>query len=198
MYKFQEQVLRDELSRLPAQCRVAFAASCAQRLLEAYRAFAERSGQPAIGLESALEYAWTHVLVQAQRAEVERMLAEVMARVPEEGEPGWTPLAAYAEDAVSAVAYCLRCLLSAEAQEAAWAARRVYEAVDLFVTTRDGITPSDVGAEDRVLQDPVIQAELQRQERDIADLQSAGCLSSDLLDMLQARSAANQAIVVHS
>jgi uncharacterized protein YjaG (DUF416 family) len=196
MFRFDEQILKSELSRLPAQSRVAFAASSAQRLISAYRAFAKISGQPAAQLEDPLEYVWTHLLTQPQRGEVKCVLAEVMALIPAEDGPGWTPLVAYAEDAVSAVAYCLRCLLSGEAQDAAWAARRVYEALDQFVIARDDITPGAAGTEHRILQDPLIQAELQRQKRDLTDLQSVDNPSSDLLEMLRVRSSAEQAIVV--
>ena len=119
------------------------------------------------------------------------------AFLPDQDAPGWTPLTAYAEDALSALAYCLQCLRSPDAQEAAWAARRVYEALDYFVTTRDNISPDEPGGDVRVLGDSVIQAELERQARDITDLSRAGdSLPQELLDNLRQRSLVEQAISI--
>ena len=84
---------------------------------------------------------------------------------------------------------------SADPQEAAWAAGRAYDSLDFFVSTRDNISPSDPGAEIVILSDPMIQAEFERQARDLADLSSAGDpLSQDLLDYLRWRNLAQQAI----
>ena len=45
MLKFQEQVLKHDLDRLPPRSRVAFAASCAQRLAGIYRHFLAQTGR---------------------------------------------------------------------------------------------------------------------------------------------------------
>jgi hypothetical protein len=50
----------------------------------------------------------------------------------------------------------------------------VYEALDYFVIERDDIDTNLPGAEDRVLEDPLIQKELDRQQRDIDELLLAG------------------------
>lgn len=81
-----------------------------------------------------------------------------MALIPDQDAPGWTPLTAYGEDGLSVLAYCVSCLQSEEAQDAAWAARRVYEALDYFVTNRDEFSPNDSAADTRVLSDSVVQA----------------------------------------
>ena len=138
-----------------------------------------------------------HILTSPKEVTTDRLLAQVIGLIPDQDAPGWTPLTAYAEDALSALAYSLQCLRSADAQEAVWAARRVYEALDYFVTTRDNISPDEPGGEQRVIGDSGIQAELQRQARDISDLMVAGdSLSQELLDNLRRRSVANQAISV--
>jgi uncharacterized protein YjaG (DUF416 family) len=192
MLNFQENLLRDELDQLPAQSRVAFAASCAQRLVGAYHRFAAETRQPnGARLDRAVDYVWAHILGAQEKETTEILLGAVMALIPQGDAPGWTPLTAYAEDAVSSVAYCLRCLLTSDSQEAAWAARRVYEALDAFVISRDNITPGAPGAEESILSDPVIQAELKRQIRDVADLKAVGrSLSAGFLKSLRERSGA--------
>jgi len=199
MLKFEELSLKRELDRLPPRFRVAFAASCAQRLSSIYRSFLVQRGQTdrADHCDDALNYVWIHILTTPEMSTTDRLLAEVMALIPDQDAPGWTPLTAYGEDALSALAYCLRCLQSGNAQEAAWAAGRAYEALDYFVTIRDDISPNELGAEARVLSDPLIQAELERQALDIADLRSTGeSLSQELLATLRQRSVAEQALTI--
>jgi uncharacterized protein YjaG (DUF416 family) len=199
MLKFEEQVLMRDLDRLPPRSRLAFAASCAQRLVDVYHRFLAQRGQSdrAADCDSALEYVWSHILTPSEGATAKQLLADIVALIPDQDAPGWTPLTAYGEDALSALAYCVSCLQSGDPQEAAWAARRVYEALDYFVTNRDNVTPGDSGAETRVLSDSMIQAELERQARDIDDLSHLGdTLSEEFLDDLRQRSAREQAIVV--
>ena len=50
---------------------------------------------------------------------------------------------------------------------AAWAARRAYEALDHLVQDRFAINSGTAEGETRVLEHPLVQAELHRQERDL-------------------------------
>jgi hypothetical protein len=119
----------------------------------------------------------------------------VIALIPDQDAPGWTPLTAYAEDALSALAYSLQNLQNEDSQLAVWVAQRAYDSLDFLVTTRDHVDPNDRQAEARALADPLIQAEFARQARDIADItRAANGLSQALLDDLRARSIAEQAI----
>lgn len=197
MLKFQEQLLSKTLAGLSPAARVAFAASCAQRLANAYRYFFETKDCPEqIEIcDNALDYAWSHILQDSDTQAIDRILSIILAMVPDQDAPDWTPSMAYAEDALSAIAYCLNCLQSANPQESAWAARRVYEALDTFVTQRDNISPSEPGAEARILRDGIIQIELQRQARDVEYLGLAGKnLTQEFLDRLRRRSVKEQAI----
>jgi hypothetical protein len=68
------------------------------------------------------------------------------------------------------VAYALRCRQNGQSQEAAWAARRAYEALDHFVINREKIDVNKPGAEARVLGHAAVQTELARQRRDLDEL----------------------------
>lgn len=171
-HRFDEQQLRARLTALPSKLRVVFAAACAQRLLPAYERYSgRRHSTEANEVAAMLERIWRDLGGDPVGAEeLQRLVDHAMAIIPREDTNEWVPEQAAAEDAAAALAYALRCRQNGEAQEAAWAARRVYEALDHFVIERDDVDTNVPGAEDRVLSDPLIQAELERQHRDIDEL----------------------------
>lgn len=90
-------------------------------------------------------------------------------RGPEDEGP-WSSLRAYAEDALAAVAYALRVQQNGDSQEAAWAARRVYEALDHFIIDERGIDTNEAGSEKLIIENPLILQELLQQKADLDDL----------------------------
>jgi hypothetical protein len=78
----------------------------------------------------------------------------------------------YAEHATIAVAYALTSRQTGETQEAIWAARQVYDALDHFIIVRDKIDVNSSSAEGTIMSHPLMQNELQRQDRDLRDLAS--------------------------
>jgi len=198
--EFDEEDLSTELARLPHWSRGAFSASCAQRLIRVCDTFARARGgidQTQL-VDQAREYVWTHILVDPEPEKTDELLDGIMSLIPNDEEPNWTPLTSYAEDGLSALAYCLRCLQSGcDPQEAAWAARRLYEAVYQFVIDSDEISSDEPGGDTAVLRSVAIQTELARQARDLADLRSAvGSASPDFLEGLRTRSTHEQAITL--
>lgn len=99
--------------------------------------------------------------------ETHRDVAEEL--VPHEYD-AWVDESAWLSTQPAAVAYAIRCRLTNDPQEAAWAARQAYEALDLWVTTRDDADVNATGVNAQIAADPLIQAELGRQERDIEAL----------------------------
>jgi uncharacterized protein YjaG (DUF416 family) len=174
--RFDEQQLRAHLTALSRHSRVAFSAACAQRLLPVYESYRVQSNATGANEAAAmLERVWGDLAGSPLSPEdLQILIDRGMAIIPHEDADEWLPGQAAAEDAAAALAYALRCRQNGEAQEAAWAARRVYEALDYFVIERDDIDTNLPGAEDRVLDDPLIQKELDRQQRDIDELLLVG------------------------
>jgi uncharacterized protein YjaG (DUF416 family) len=169
---FEEAQLVKTLDRLPRELRVVFAAACAERLLPAYAVFSERAGR---GNPTALRQSLTSLWDDLDRnrltdVEVQAMIDACMASIPKEDDVPWVPEQASAEDAGAAVAYALRCRQNGQSQEAAWAGRRAYEALDHFVVNFEDIDVNKPGAEARVLGHAAVQAELTRQRRDLDEL----------------------------
>ena len=175
MLIYNETQLVRELDELPLPRRVAFAGACAERLLPAYATFhaKSKSGDPSF-IEQALARLWADLAGDTiVGAALEQLITRCEALVPDEEDDTWIEESAYAQNAAAAVAYALRCRAKGNAQEAGWAARQVYEAIDQYVIRREGIDVNAREAEDGLRGHRLIQAELERQKRDLEDLQSS-------------------------
>jgi hypothetical protein len=187
LHSYDEAVLVRDLARLARHARVAFAASRAQRLFPAYEDFCRRAGRgDPEALAGILERVWLHLLGDPMSGdEIRAALDGCLRLIPGEEDEPWIDEQAYADDAASAIAYTLGALDTGEAQEAAWAARRAYEAADHYVVHRLG-----VASESQVLAHPIVQGELSRQRRDLVELLGAPQGSPELFARFRDRARA--------
>jgi uncharacterized protein YjaG (DUF416 family) len=169
MSGFDERALLGELVALPSARRIAFATAAATRQLGSYERFARGSGEA--NTERPREIAvqlWADIRV----AEIDRTawlarLDEVMGLLPEETGADWVGRA-LAEDALSSLAYAIRCLLAPEPQEAAWAARCAYEAADQAAIRVLGVQAGMPDTEATIESHGIVQRELARQRNDLS------------------------------
>lgn len=129
---YDEQAIVARLAALDRRSRTAFAASCAQRLLPLFERYARSVGMPDSGvrLRSIVAAAWD--VASGVEADVQAYQAEVEGMVPSDAD-GWTLETGYGQNAAAAAAYAIRTWLTGDPQEAAWAARQVYELADYAV-----------------------------------------------------------------
>jgi uncharacterized protein YjaG (DUF416 family) len=143
--------------------------------MTAYRLFEAQNGREVPNaLERALEDVWIDPGLAHDREEFEQRVEELMLLIPQEegSRQPWTQEATNAQHAGMSAVYTLRAKLAGEAQEAAWAARVAYEALDNFVINSENIDTNKPGEEQRVLSHPLVQAELDRQHRDLDELRA--------------------------
>jgi len=170
--RFNEESLKSELSRIAAPLRVVFAAAVAERLLPAYVTFSHKTGRgnPDL-LTQILERLWGNIAgIEMSPEQLQQNIDLSMELIPQEDEIPWAPDEAWAEDAAVAVVYALRTRQNGKSQDAAWAARHAWAALDDFVITQEDIDPSSPGAEEQIISNPLIQAEFMRQQRDLREL----------------------------
>jgi hypothetical protein len=152
----------------------------ALRILPTYARFHVRtgSGDPA-KVQLLAERFWQDVSGNPlTAAELADAIEQATLLVPSEDD-GWDEESQpYAEDAVAALAYAFRARLSRAAQEAAWGARRVYEAADHFAGIATEALGGDAADEGAVLRHPIVQRELERQARDLAELERLGSIAA--------------------
>lgn len=168
---FSETELENRLVALPCHKIVAFAASCTERLMPAYLRYAHKASLDSkltTIYRSALDTIWNSIL----GAEIDRKLIEELEKtcfdaIPSEDD-AWNYGEPYAEDAGASVVFTIRALLTCNHQEAVFAARRMYEAVDNFVVR--SINSSQID-EQEILAHPLIQNELAHQRCDLERLE---------------------------
>jgi uncharacterized protein YjaG (DUF416 family) len=196
---FSESELLSKLKGLPGKNMVAFAACSAERLLPAclrYFSLLDQNSDTGEMFVTALNDVWDSLskdeidLDHFKQAE-----AACIDEIPSDDE-AWEAGEPYAEDACTAVALTIRALLSGDVNNAMWAARNVYEALDNFVIHINNIKDT-ADCEDEVIAHPLIQNEFYRQLEDMEMLQSekAVVLSTEIIDGLRAK-AKQQALVV--
>lgn len=194
---FDEDQLGTELTAVPITGRVAFAAACAERLAPSYRRFVERTGRgDADAHRRNLDRVWAALVGSGMREEeISESLSFCMGLTPREDDGPWVPEQASAEDACAALAYTLRCYLEGSPREAAWAARRAYEAAHQSVVHALGMEGDAPIAEDRVLDHQVVQAELTSQELDLRELRATPeCSMQEAIARMRERAIASKGI----
>ena len=152
MELFDETVLISRLEALAPNARTAFALACARRL----QPFLHSDSQTEALVRESLALLEASVLDNALSQEG---LREVLVRVEDSPELDADP--------VASTCFALRAWVHGASREAAWAARRAYDARDQMVWEELGLQFSDPGAEERVLAHPLIQHELRTQREDL-------------------------------
>jgi hypothetical protein len=192
---FDETQLSAELAKLQSKGRMAFAAAVACRPLGACERFAGQSGLAGAGRprEIAVQL-WSALLGDSsERTTWVAALEEVMNFLPQ-APPAAPGAASFAhglvDDALSSLVYAIRCLLSPDADEAAWAARCACESIGRAALRALRLQADTPEAEVQVPAHPWVQRELERQRRDLSALLADR--SPAAIRMLQQRSLADE------
>lgn len=155
--RYDEAAIVSRLSDLDRSAKTAFAASCAQRLLPLFERFARSVGTPELAprLRVIVDAAWD--VASGAGADVAARQAEAEGMVPTD-EDDWTLETGYAQNAAAAAAYAIRTWLTDDPQEAAWAARQVYELADYAVLQgRPALDLNAPESEAQVLESETVQ-----------------------------------------
>lgn len=172
MHHFNESLLVKHLELLARPERIAFAVAVAGRQLSSYERYI-------LTLEGCVDRRPFEIVAQLWdqlrlpvlgQDEWTGKVNEIMERLPDENDKEGIHVA-FADDALSSLAYAIRCYLNSESQEAAWAAKRAYEAADqAAIRLLDGQSNTQSSEAD-ILGHELVQLELERQLRDLALLQ---------------------------
>lgn len=180
MLEFKEQVIRRQLDVASKMGVFSFALAAASRLISCYEKYSTLEfGSVNRYPRQIKNLLWKTCLSNdalISIRDLEKYLSDVMQLLPDESHR-WTESHIYADHGLAALAYAIRYKISEDPQEAAWAARRSYEAADQYAIKHSGIDVNAPDAEEAILAHQVVQRELCRQKRDIALAGSADILS---------------------
>ncbi|OWQ86993.1 hypothetical protein CDN99_20060 [Roseateles aquatilis] len=173
MKTFDEELLKTDLAELSERAMLAFATATATRQLVSYELYAlEAEIQEVKRPREILTCLWTEISYPAsERVVWSEHLEEMTSLLPEDGDR-WTVWHALAEDALASLMYAIRCLMKPDAQEAAWAGRRAYEATDQAAIRMLNLDPNDFDSEIAISSHPIVQRELAHQREDVALLRA--------------------------
>jgi hypothetical protein len=191
MYCFDEDALVSELERLSSRGQIGFADASATRQLGSYERLARGLGAKSVQRPREIaSQLWNDIHAPVvDRAAWSARLDEVMSLLPEESDD-WVIGHALADDALASLAYAIRCLLTPKPREAAWAARRAYEAADQAAIRILGVQPGP-NTEFEIKSHGFVQRELARQRNDLA------LLRVDSVDEVRRQAFADELLTEH-
>ena len=186
---FDMDDLERQLKVLSVKHRIAFAASCCERLLPNYRAFSrmENWGKPEV-LSLAVDEIWNSILtLSLSQSRLKELKTECDKVIPDT-EDFSTIYTSAALDAGTAVTTTLDCYLTGEPRLAAEVASIARDTVDMFVQDHNNMNYSDPGFEQQILNNPLMVAELEKQRSDLTELLRTSELSAEFLTGIRASS----------
>lgn len=181
MTTYDETDIKARLARLDRAGKTAFAAACAERTWPLFPRCAEATGEGDVAvLRAVLDDAWRAAAGEdVGDLSAAQTTAEEMVPV-DDGE--WIFEMGYGQNAAAAVAYAVRTGLIDDPQQAAWAARQVYEAADYAALHAYPELELNVpGAEQTLLESPMVQTALAGLAADLATVESPSATAWDEL-----------------
>jgi hypothetical protein len=167
--KFNFPQLVSLLEKLSTRARSAFAAACAERLAPGYARFSARNGRgdPDM-LEDALRDLWDDLEGQNVAEPILQRHVDTGLLFIKKNQDikDWL----YAEDAIASTVYAIQSRLTGNVKEAAWTAKCATDLLDAHIVIEFDVDFADPGSESRIVADPLMQAELRRQHRDLMEL----------------------------
>ena len=172
MNSYDEGDLHARLAPLGRHAKTAFAAACTELLLPSFERYAQVAGtdDAVERLRIVVDATWN--VAGGGDVELEPYQAEAEGMVPSSDDGAFVEIG-YGEHAATAAAYAVRTWLTDDPQEAAWAARQVYEVADYAVLqSRPELDLNDPESEARIVASPMVQGALAAIEDALATVES--------------------------
>jgi hypothetical protein len=166
MLDFDKAGITGALSGKEARLAVAFSTACAQRLVNSLCSFEQHEGAKSIA-QTTLGALRSYLVVGTLPSE--GLEAQLISLIPDEDDDA-SFAAGVLDDALAALAYSVRASTTAPIESACYAATRALATAfrySLQFLNHSLLTDSSLRF---AMENPVVQRELQRQERDLADI----------------------------
>jgi uncharacterized protein YjaG (DUF416 family) len=183
---FDIKALEGELSQLPLTHRLAFAASCCERLLPNYSAFSrmENWGHPE-GLRSALDEVWKFLEGKKLTSEHIEEIKKKCEKATPDTEDFSSLYTSAALDAGVAILETLESCRDGCPQRIAEVASLARDTVDMYLQARNRLEYSDAAFEEKIATDSLMMRELRKQREDLNELKQVRELDRHFLNRLR-------------
>lgn len=181
--KFDRELLLSNIEKMTREKRIAFGASCCERLLPNYKKFTETENWGDYSLmRNILDKIWGHVLNNPiSEVRIKQMMEECNNMTPD-SEDFSSIYTSFAIDAGGAIHETLNCCLDSKSEHIVDVASFARDSVDMFIQERDNMDYSEINFEEKILNDFLMQNELQRQEREVELLMNQNILNEQFIN----------------
>ncbi|MFN8815382.1 MAG: DUF416 family protein [bacterium] len=196
MHTFSFDNLARQLLDLSPRARMVFAACCAQRCACVYeQAVQIDRSEMCPCVHQALEYIWNQLSDLMDDDQGDELAEKLEALLSPDDPRVWRRTMAYIDDSITVCIYAIECLKAGGHQEAVWAgevARQcVWQIIDDYLENESFTAESILKVESH----SIVQRELARQERDVAELAASGSiLTLEMIGRFRQRSKIEQAV----
>lgn len=196
MRTFSIDLLARQLLDLSPRARMVFAACCAQRCACVYEQAVQIDRiEMCPCLRQALEYIWNQLSDLMDDDQGDELAEKLEALLSPDDPRVWRRTMAYIDDSITVCIYAIECLKAGGHQEAVWAgevARQcVWQIIDDYLENESFTAESILKVESH----SIVQRELARQERDVAELAASGSiLTLEMIGRFRQRSKIEQAV----
>jgi uncharacterized protein YjaG (DUF416 family) len=167
---FNDKRTHEALSKMRTHQQLAFGAACCERMLPNYETFMREVNWGEVGpLRRALDVVWEVCEgMRLREGELRDMLLRCEQCAPD-SEDFTSLYTSSAQDAAFAVCALLGFLLDGDVGRIVSVPRFSTDSVDLVVQEQEDMDPRDPLREQKILEHPLMQQELVRQQRDLAE-----------------------------
>jgi uncharacterized protein len=166
--KFIPDTLKEMLTGIDKDLQLAFAASCAERILPNYEKFCEVTNWGDLSpLRDSLDLIWEACMgkiLSLHDIETAMKLCEAVIPDSNDFKSFYSTLA---QDAVFSIWNLMDYLKDGNIDSLISGARYTTDSIDLYVQEIENITITDPQREDKILHHPMMQQELARQQRNL-------------------------------
>ena len=168
MLNFDKTLILEKLNIIPESHRIAFAASCCERLLPNYKKFVEVEQWGDYDFfRNLLNQIWNHILGEHMENQSIKQSMEKCFKIVPDSEDFKSIYTSYAIDSGAAVYNTLKYCLEGDLKLLMAVVNSVHATVDLFVQEKHNMNPSDPQLEQKILHDPFMHHDLKKQLDDL-------------------------------
>lgn len=188
MVNFDEKQILEELNDISEVHRIAFAASCCERMLPNYKKFVEvENWGDYESFRKFLNQIWGHIIGNYLKEEYVMNSMDKCFEIGPDSEDFESVYTSYAIDLGSAIYHTLKYCLTTDIKNLLAVANAAISTVDLFVQEKYNMDPNDPNLEFKICNDELMQTEIIMQRDDLKLLAKNANLDEQFVELFRSK-----------